>query len=121
MPHEITPEKLAERYASSPFAEARDTFCAEWLDANCGPGDLEFIRAVRSFFWGPGTALTETEHITKRLGRAPSRAEVEREIARTLRILEPCFEAMSQTRTYLDAKQQHEQAERGIEKTSGSD
>lgn len=108
MPYLVTDDYIADRNASSPFAEAGSDFCAKWLDANCNPDDLEFIKAVRPSFWGAGVGYSETEHLARRLSRPPSRAEVEREIARTSRIMGPCFEAMTQTREYLDAKREHD-------------
>ena len=63
---------------------------------------------VRAHLWGEGDLYSETEYLTIKLGRVPSRAAVEREIARTIRIMSPCYEAMTLSREYLAAKQEHD-------------
>jgi hypothetical protein len=108
MPYQITEKDLAERDASSPFAAERDLFCAKWLEKNCISDDLEYMKMVQASLWGVGLEYSETEFLTVKLGRRPSRAEVEREIARTMRIMEACYAAMTQTREYQAAKHEHD-------------
>jgi hypothetical protein len=110
MPYEVTAEMIAEGHSMSPWAATIDRFCAQWLEENCEAEDLETMKRLRPFYWGTGTAYSETELLAERLGRPPSRAEVEREIARAGRIMDRCFKAMTETRKYLEAQSAHEAA-----------
>jgi hypothetical protein len=107
LPHEITAESIAEGHRAGPLIAWVDEYCRQWLEANLDAADLDFVRSTLTWFWGPGTIITETEYLRNVLGRDPSQTEVWGEVERTSTIMEACFAAMHEDREFLDLRRFH--------------
>ncbi|MCU1401011.1 MAG: hypothetical protein JWN62_4120 [Acidimicrobiales bacterium] len=93
MASEVTAEEIAKLHGTSPFAQAFDEFRRHWSEEHCDPNDLALLKAVRSWWWGPGIAMTEIDYLTSVLGRAPSQTELEATFERETAIFNGAHEA----------------------------
>ena len=84
-----------------------DRLNSPWLQESCDSDEIDLVMAVRPWIWGPGDAITETEYLTAKLGKVPSRGEVIALIGRVGRVLGKCHDAWPTSSESVIALEKH--------------
>jgi hypothetical protein len=100
----LTKEMIDEERAQSPILQVHADFCREWIEKNCTDKQVDLMKSVRAWFWGPGTTMSETEYLTKGLGKQPSRAQVLKLIGETMAVVEAMEMAFSKSKELAELK-----------------
>jgi hypothetical protein len=100
----VTKEMIDSERAENPILQVHGDFCRDWIEKNCNDKQVDLMKSVRAWFWGPGTTMSETEYLAARLGKQPSRAQVLKLIGETMAVVEPMEIAFSQSKELADLK-----------------
>jgi hypothetical protein len=100
----VTKEMLDDERAENPILHVHEDFCREWIEKNCDNKQVDLMKAVRAWFWGPGTTVSETEYLAMRLGKQPSRAQVLKLMSETMAVVEAMEIAFSESKELSDLK-----------------